>query len=54
MSALKEQTRDLVADPFTTLLPEFSVQEFWTDSTKTSTYSRGFGNVEKAKATQQS
>lgn len=52
MSSLKEQRNDLDADPFTTLLPEFSGQDFWTDSTKVSTYSRGFGNVEKDKAPQ--
>lgn len=56
MSTLEEQSNlrdadaDADADPFTTLLPDFSVQDFWTDSTKVSSYSRGFGNVEKDKS----
>ena len=47
MSVLKEQSND--ADPFMTLLPDLSAQEFCADSAKVFSYTRGFGSVDKDK-----
>lgn len=47
MPILQKQSNDANDDPFTTLLPDFSVQEFWTDSTRVFSYTRGLGNVDK-------